>query len=320
MRVVWVSFAPLRKTATGLSSDVASVRYRLTLPSQAVPGSKVTYLGPGANRRTLLERFAGADAVVFGKLLEMSLVQPALELAAELRKRGVRIIADYCDDHFLHPVIGPGYRALANAADAVVASTPGLAEVLRTQTLARVSVVGDPVEGERGDPKASIARPPRLLWFGHPLNLDTLPFGLSQLTERKIDFALTIVTSPGAGAETLGHRWCPWSTQAVFEELRRCDAVIIPSNPHDPRKAVKSPNRFTESVWAGRFVVAHPLPAYEPLAGYGWVGEHLGDGIAWLLEHFEEAVQRMRAGQEAVARQFSPEAIGRAWQSVIAGS
>jgi glycosyltransferase involved in cell wall biosynthesis len=320
MRVVWVSFAPLRKTAAGLTSDVASGRYRLTLPAQAIPGSKVTHIGPGANRRTLLERFAGADAVIFGKLFDISLVPSTLELASELRKRGVKVIADYCDDHFLHPALGPGYRALANAADAVVASTPALAEVLRAQTPVRVSVVTDPVEGERGEPSADLARPPRLLWFGHPLNLDTLPFGLSQLTERKIDFSLTIVTSPGAGAETLGHRFRAWSTQAVFEELRRCDAVIIPSNPRDPRKAVKSPNRFTESIWAGRFVVAHPLPAYEPLAGYGWVGEHLGDGVAWLLENPQRALERIRAGQQAITEHYSPEAVGRAWLAVIAAT
>ena len=82
MRIVWVSFAPLRKTDAGLSSDVASVRYRITLPAQAIGGSKVTYVGSGANRRTLLERFAGADAAVFGKLFDPSMLQPALELAA----------------------------------------------------------------------------------------------------------------------------------------------------------------------------------------------------------------------------------------------
>jgi glycosyltransferase involved in cell wall biosynthesis len=315
MRVVWVSFAPLRKTAAGFTSDLASVRYRLTIPTQAIPGSRVTYLGPGANRRTLLERFAGAEAAVFGKLFDRALVESALELAAELRKRGVRVIADYCDDHFLHPGLGPAYRALANGVDAVVASTPALAEVVRGYTTVRVSVVTDPVEGKRGEPSASLSRPLNLLWFGHPSNLDTLAFGLSQL--EKADFSLTIVTSPGKGGENLGQRFRPWSTETVFEELRRCDAVIIPSNAHDPRKAVKSPNRFTESVWAGRFVVAHPLPAYEALAAYGWVGEHLGEGIAWLLEHFEEAKERVRSGQEAVAREFSPEAIGRAWQTAI---
>ena len=320
MRIVWVSFAPLRKTQAGLTSDVASVRYRITLPAQALQDSKVTYVGPGANRRTLLERFSGAEAAVFGKVFDPSLAQPALELAAALKKRGVRVIADHSDDHFMHPVLGPVYRALANAADAAVASTPGLAEVLRAQTPAPVSVVTDPVEGERGAPRPSVRRPPRLLWFGHPLNLDTLPFGLQQLTERRINFALTVLTAPRAGGEALGHRWRPWSTDALFEELRECDAVIIPSSPHDPRKAVKSPNRFTEALWAGRFVIAHPLPAYEPLGAYGWVGEDLGEGLAWLLEHFEDALERIRAGQAWVARHCSREAIGLAWKSVIDAS
>jgi glycosyltransferase involved in cell wall biosynthesis len=320
MRIVWVSFAPLRKTHGGLTSDVASVRYRITLPAQAMRGSKVTYLGPGANRSTLLERFDGAEAAVFGKLFDPSMAQSALELVAGLRRRGVKVIADYSDDHFLHPVLGPVYRAMAAAADAVVASTPGLAEVLRAHTPVPVSVVTDPVEGSRGEPRSSIARPPRLLWFGHPLNLDTLPFGLHQLAERRINFALTVLTAPGSGAEELGHCFRAWSTAALFEELRECDAVIIPSNPDDPRKAVKSPNRFNEALWAGRFVIAHPLPAYEALGAYGRVDADLGDGLAWLLEHFEEAAERIRAGQESLAREFSPEAVGRAWESVIAAA
>lgn len=318
MRIVWVSFAPLRKTQAGYTSDLASVRYRITIPAQAIAGSKVTYLGPGANRRTLLERFADADAVVFGKVFDPSLAQSALEIAGELRKREVRIVADFSDDHFVNPTLGPIYRAFANVADAVVASTAGLAEVLKSQTPIPVTVVGDPVEGARGEPRGGIEPPPRLLWFGHPLNLDVLPLGLDQINERRIPFALTVITAPGAGAQTLGHRFLPWSTEAVFDELRACDAVIIPSDPHDPRKVVKSANRFTEGLWAGRFVIAHPLPSYEPLAGYGWVGEDLGQGVQWLLEHFDEALGRIRAGQEWVAQNCSPAAIARAWEAVIA--
>ena len=320
MRIVWVSFSPLRRTPAGLESDVASVRYRVLIPAQAIPESKVTYIGPGANRRTLLERFAGADAAVFGKIFDSSAAQTAFELAAALRQRGVKVIADFSDDHFLHPALGPVYRGMATAADSVVASTPGLAEVLKAHTPIRISVVSDPVEGERGAPRSDITRPPRLLWFGHPLNLDVLPIGLQQLAARRINFALTMVTAPMAGIEALGHRFRAWSLPALFEELRACDAVVIPSDPHDPRKAAKSPNRFSQSLWSGRFVIAHPLPAYEPLAAYGWVGEDLGEGLAWLLEHFDAAAARVRAGQDLVARDFSPEAIGRAWQNAIAAS
>ncbi len=321
MRIVWVSFAPLRKTAGGFTSDLASVRYRITIPAAAIPGSKLTYVGPGANRRTLLGRFEGAQVAVLGKLNVPELADEVPALAAALRERGTKVLADYSDDHFHHPVLGSGYRALANAADRVVASTPGLAEVLKGHTTAPVSVITDPVEGEQGEPRASARQPAELLWFGHPLSLDTLRFGLPQLAAQSTGYSLTVLSAPDAGAEELGHRFKPWSTAALFDELRACDAVIIPSDPYDPRKAVKSPNRFTEALWAGRFVIAHPLPAYEPLAGFGWVGEDLGAGLAWFRRNPQEALERIRAGQVWAARHCSREAVALAWKSAIgAGS
>jgi hypothetical protein len=320
MRLVWVSFLPLRKTRTGTTADHASTRYRLLLPAHAIPGSKVTYLGAAANRRTLLERFAGAEAVVLGKFVDAPLGTLALDLAAALRKAGVRVIVDFSDDHFNDPVLGPFYRALANAADGVVAATPGLAETVKEHTPVPVTAITDPVEGKRGAARETVRRPPRLLWFGHPNNLRTLAFGMPQIERRCPDAQLTIMTAPGAEGSSPQLRIRDWSLEALFEELRECDAVIIPSDPQDPRKAVKSPNRFTESLWAGRFVLAHALPSYEPLAAYGWVGEDLGEGLAWLLDNPEAAAARVRAGQDAVAKHFSPQAIGRVWQAAIAGA
>jgi hypothetical protein len=232
-----------------------------------------------------------------------------------LRAARVAVLADFSDDHFADPVRGEAYRALANAVDAVVASTPELAQVLRHHTRAPASVVTDPVEGERGEPRVP-ARPPfRLLWFGHGSNVDTLQPAMQQL--HALPVALTLVTAPGAGAERTGVRFRPWSTRAVFDELRQCDAVFIPSNPDDPRKAVKSPNRFTESVWAGRFVLAHPLPAYRELSECGWVGDDLGDGVKWLAAHPDEALARIRRGQEVIGERFSPRAVGAAWKLAI---
>jgi hypothetical protein len=258
-----------------------------------------------------MERFRGADAVVLGKLFSPE----ALEVAANLKKAGIVVLADYSDDHFSNPVLGDAYRALANAVDRVVASTPGLAEVIAQHSPVPVSVVTDPVEGARGEPRSPAATPLRLLWFGHPSNLDTLQHALPQL--QGLPVSVTLITAPGTGAEQLGARFRPWSTQAVFDELRQCDAVFIPSNPYDPRKVVKSPNRFTESVWAGRFVLAHPLPAYQELADFGWVGEDLGDGLRWLAANGDAALERIRRGQAAIARRFSPQAVGAAWKDAI---
>jgi len=323
-----VSFAPLEK-AQALTSTVASVRYRLLIPARALDGdgfeSRVTYVGASANRRTLLERFQGAQAVVFGKLLAAPdgfarEAEQALGLVAELRARGVAVLADYSDDHFGDPLRGPAYGAVANAVDAVVASTPGLAEVIKQHTSVPVSVITDPVEGLRGEPRVAERPPYRLLWFGHPLNLDTLKHGLPQLERvaAEIPHSLTLVTAPGAGAESLGAvQFRAWSAQAMREELQTCDAVVIPSNPHDPRKAVKSPNRFTESLWAGRFVLAHALPAYEELAAFGWVGEDLGEGLKWLAAHVREASARVEHGQAEIAARFTPQVVAQAWKAAI---
>jgi hypothetical protein len=314
MKVVWVSFAPLEKTPRGLTAKLASARYRMLIPASVLEGSKVTHLPPGANRRTLMERFRGADAVVLGKFFSGDAGQ-ALDLVASLKDAGVPVLADYSDDHFSKPVLGDAYCALANTVDRVVASTPGLAEVIARYSSTPVSVVTDPVEGTQGEPRAPAGQPLRLLWFGHPTNLDTLQYALPAL--HGLAVSVTLVTAPGTGAEQLGARFRPWSVQAVFDELRQCDAVIIPSNPHDPRKAVKSPNRFTESLWAGRFVLAHPLPAYQELADCGWVGEDLAEGARWLAAHGEEALQRVRRGQQVVAERFSPRAVGAAWRAAI---
>jgi hypothetical protein len=86
---------------------------------------------------------------------------------------------------------------------------------------------------------------------------------------------------------------------------------------HDPRKVVKSPNRFTESVWAGRFVIAHPLPAYEELADFGWVGEDLLEGLQWYARNPGEAAARVRAGQHLVAERFTPQAVAKVWKAVL---
>lgn len=311
MKVVWVSFAPLEKTPHGWTSTLASARYRMLIPAAQLKNSKVVHLSPTANRRTLMERFRGADAVVLGKLFSPA----AIDLVANLKEAGVAVLADYSDDHFSHPALGDAYRALANAVDRAVASTPGLAEVIAQHSTVPVSVVTDPVEGTQGEPRVPSGEPLRLLWFGHPTNLDTLQYALPQL--QGLPVSITLVTAPGAGAEQMAARFRPWSVRAVFDELRQCDAVFIPSNPYDPRKVVKSPNRFTESLWAGRFVLAHPLPAYQELADCGWVGEDLAAGVRWLAGNSEAAMHRVRKGQQLVAERFSPRAVGAAWQAAI---
>lgn len=180
-RVAWLSFAPLRKTAAGLTSDVASARYRLTIPAAALRHlgfeSNVVDASDRADPLKLVKRLNPVDVAIFGKLVappETFVVQAPriLELAHALQSRGVRVLADFSDDGFREPLRGPYFRGLANIADEVIASTDGLAAILREKTSVPVCVVTDPVEGQRGEPRVAPARPARLLWYGHPTNLE----------------------------------------------------------------------------------------------------------------------------------------------------
>lgn len=328
LRVAWVSFAPVERTPTGYTSAVASVRYRITSTAAVLARSgvecKVTYIGPGANRRTLLDRFRNMDAVVLGKILPPAEafsrdVAVALELITHLRQQEIAVLADYSDDHFMNPVLGEGYRALANAVDRVTATTPSLAEAVRAYTPVPVSVITDLVEGARGEPRISQKTPLSLLWFGHPANLETLRYGLPQVTAAGVPYSLTLLSAPDVEryAKDIGAKFRPWSTGALFAELNACDGVILPSNPHDPHKAVKSPNRFAEAIWAGRFGIAHPLPAWDALGEGGWVGDDLGVGLKWYAENPDAALSRIRRGQELIVQRHSPEAVASAWKQVI---
>jgi len=346
LRVAWISTEALDKTARGPTSVRASLRYRLTIPSAGLQQlgceSSVLYAGPSANRRAILSRLEGMDAVIVTKILievgSLAREAPAvLQLVADIGARGIKVLADFSDNTFLDPRRGPVDRSLANIVDLAVTSTPELAKVLREETSVPVVSVTDPVEGQRGEPRVAAdaglpGAPLKLLWFGHWTNFHTLQIAWEQLTPLAAErpLLLVIISRPGGRREEAvaamdaswrktgsACRFQPWSVAAVFDALRDCDAVVIPSNPQDPEKSIKSPNRFCESVWAGRFVVAHPLPSYQAFAACGWVGPDLAEGLRWMLAQPDEALARIRAGQSAVAASHSPEVIGQAWKRAI---
>ena len=84
-----------------------------------------------------------------------------------------------------------------------------------------------------------------------------------------------------------------------------------------PAARVPSTRALARDLGVSRNTV---MLAYEQLAAYGWVGEDLGDGLAWLVENPEAATARVQAGQPVVEEHFSPHAIGRAWQVAIAAA
>ena len=326
MRIAFATMAPLRQAPAGPTSDLASARYRVLIPAQQLArlGHAVQLLtvppdgAPPAQLASL-----AADTLVVSK----SYNRANEEVLPALKARGVRIVADFCDDHFAHPQIGPHFQALARIADEVVAATPAMAEVLRKHTGREAVVITDPVEGPRREPRFEPRLPElRLVWFGHPSNLPGIidrsqelralaagmPLRLRLVTEATPQTRELAGALAGLDSARLTIELAPWSLEATWQALEQADAVWIPIGDAD-KNVVKSANRLVEGLWAGRLVVADALPSYLPFVDVTPVGVGLEKGITEALANPAKTRERMREAQRRIARAHSGFEVGRLW-------
>jgi SAM-dependent methyltransferase len=329
LRILFATIAPLRQGPAGPTSDLASARYRVIIPARQLARLghqvQIASLPPGGWPASVLD--TPCDALVISKSFD-----PANEaLARAMKARGVRLMVDFCDDHFAHPRIGAHFRGLAALADVIVASTDAMAESVRRNAGRDAVVITDPVEGPRGMPQFAPRLPAlRLAWFGHPSNLDGLAakaHELHALAER-MPLHLSVVTAPSPEAAALVARLAgagprvnaqllPWSVEQTWKTLADSDATWIPVAESDP-KAVKSPNRLLEALWAGRLAIADPVPSYQPFADLVPLGQGLEAGMTRSLEDPAAVERNLREAQRRIARSHSAFACGRAW-AVAAG-
>ena len=355
MKISWVTYAPFDVIDGVPVSAEADGRYRVFAPVRELAATgydvEVIQFAPENSAAGMLPLIAG-EVIVLGKLVPRNQgafderAAAALDLVRRLQARGAKVIADINDNHFENPARAAYFRALASAADAIVASTPQMAEIVRRYSAQPVTLARDPYEGERGEPAFAPSRPGwwkkltaapaadarlKLLWFGYPTNLDTLPLLMEQLLPlaQREPMSVHVVSRQDSVAEELcGElhaasgkriRWSftAWSLAEMRRALAATDLVVLPSKPADARKAVKSPNRLINALWAGRYVIAHPLPAYQEFAEFASIGEDMAAGVRWALEHPGEATERIRRGQEYIDRNYSAAVAAREWEHAI---
>jgi hypothetical protein len=299
---------------------------------------------------------ATARRVVFGEMYPTDgglagTVATYQRILAAIPDPRSRVVFSIADDHFDNPDFRDFYAAALPECRAVTTVSERLAQSVRKFTARPVRVAPEPSEGERGAPQAFVARKPpqplawlarriglssdlwrvRLLWFGYPANLPPLLELVPALEAlaRRHPLMLTCVTNPVAEinalvseartreASALRVQFIPWSPLAMPRIIDSNDMVLIPSAYRDPVKQAKSPNRLVSGLHGGRFVVAHPLPAYAPYAAFAWIGEDLCAGVEWAIRHPREVVERIVRGQAYIDQRHSAEAVARFWLDVL---
>jgi hypothetical protein len=249
------------------------------------------------------------------------------------------------DDHFDASHFSAFYKEVATTSRVWLASSEALKERLQRQTACPVLAYPEVTESATG-----VARTPRrglrtrlgmwiarrsrvgmdpwrlkLLWFGHPTNVPSLVHVLPELERfaEHVPVWLECVTQRGAPVDAraaatssstpLRITVSPWSLEYMSSAFEACDAVLLPQSAEDPAKRAKSNNRMVDALQAGRFVIAHPIPSYEELRDYSWVGESITLGLDWLIRHPAAALRKIVAGQQYLAKYHSLEALTAFW-------
>lgn len=326
-RLIWLTAGTIKNLDGRQTSELASARYRVIAPCQGL--AELGWQSEIVNEE-LSQVMGGWGSAVpkVGDTLIVSKVfgEHALKLANDAKSRGANIIVDFCDNFLEHPKRGPLQHQLLKVADKVIAASEGMADAIKKQGYQVNAVISDPVEMSRGEPRFAPNNTLQLLWFGHSVNIDTLKEFLPSLAEyaNEQPLHLTVVTTLPNGQSDLNKitpaglsvSYIPWSTEATQKAIADSDIVIIPVLTSQ-FKVAKSPNRLLEPLWAGRMVIAGPLPAYLPFADSAWVGENLIEGLRYAVANPVDIVSRIILGQQQIAQHDAREHIAQSWHKII---
>ncbi len=356
MQIIWISDSAPAGLTTDVGyferHPLASMRFRIGIPARELGTLGVGSAYLGLDTPAVLEHLAPGriDAVVFSKLSTPRgpafdvFARAHLGTADHARARGLGVVVDLVDNVF-ETDRGEFFAALLARADAVTVPTEPLAEACARHTRAPVLLVDDPVEGGRRPPRFAPPRPVPRFGFGRaaPRPLQLLWFGGQYRTYRDLaalfpalgEFArkqpvdLSIVTGTddriareieslrSSAPRTFSARFVAWSLEAVAEELEACDLVLIPADLRDAMRATASANRLARALWAGRAVVAHPLPSYVDFRDATLLHTDLVAAVRTAVADAAETERRIGIGQELVAARFAPAAVSRRWREVL---
>lgn len=332
MRVAWIADPKLLEfTTDDVGSPLASYRYRMLIPRRALQqrghAVKIVPLDDEPGRFDhAIEQLRGTEVVIFGKTTHLELNERLLAAAQQI---DVTAVADFCDDYFdQDDRVGEHFRKMVMWADAISVSTPFLARRV-TETAARdAAVIPDPYEGPRGQAKWAPGAQLQALWFGHVPNFAGLQNSLDVLVSAGIPMRLVVMTlslpevlqwcaANSAPAPHFALEFREWSLQGLWQALRDCDLALIPVEPAQQFNLAKGHNRVVEPLWAGRFVIANPVPAYAAFSDWAWIGDDLVAGLRWAMGHPAEVVARINRAQKDILARLPPLTIAKSWEKML---
>jgi hypothetical protein len=330
-----------------LFAESASTRLRVLIPAAELAHRVRVVLVPLARfaANPSLSDLGMPRAIVVSKLAAGTVASMQGELSTLLDsiaagRTPARVLADLSDDYAalaapLHAPFLAEYQRRLGELCTLVVPCAALRDAVAPVARHGVEIIEDPYETLEARPvRTRSSDALALCWFGNlgPPNADGLREALVALArdadardgrieivagEQSRPLGTAIAAAVNAARPTWSVDYTAWSPAAVEDAIARSDFVVLPQEHEASWGRVKSHNRLVQAIRCGRLAIASPIPSYLELSDYAWVGEPLGAGLRWALEHPEDAARRVRRGQAYVAERFSPAAIGAKWARVL---
>jgi len=351
VKIQWIVDGVFGSEAQGYTSPLASNRYRVLGPCDGLrrQGVSVQLIAP-EQWNVMAQTVGQADVVVIAKLAPgdeaqrlARLMERVLNQMRHAQAEGIKVIADFCDDHFDRSDVGAYWRALAREADVRVAGTEAMAQALAAYSQQPVHVIGDPVLGTKLAPRVFLpsrrasglwpwgrsAMPSRLrlLWYGNLNNWPALVPWIQALVPlaQQQPWILRVVTTPHPeieryadefnrrhGSEALVE-FVEWSLDTQRDLLAESHVVLLPSDTTSQKKQVKTANRLTDALQAGNYVVASALPAYQTFVEGVALSDRPMAALGDYLKNPKACLERIALGQRLVEASAAPEVIALQW-------
>ena len=204
-----------------------------------------------------------------------------------------KIIFDICDDWFGHETKGQHYHNACEKADLITCNSAAMQARIVEATGRQATVIDDPYEEDELPPSSG----ENICWFGHKINLPDLIDNIGAVVNYKVS-----VVSNAKGC-------IPWSMEAQRNAIDACRLVFLPTG----RRICKSANRAVTATRRGKFVVTGDIACYREIPGL-WVGNMM-EGIEWGMN--TDTTEHVLKAQSYVRERFSPEKVGKAWDTAI---
>jgi hypothetical protein len=295
-------------------------------------------------------RESGYEAVVFSK----AYTEKDIAIARRLRQRGIRVVFDLCDNHFL---LGPQrvarLRQMFELADQWVVSSEALAGVVRRNfaTLKPLWVIEDAVEERLKGPALDVfgrlkaqyrllelrrflnggagRGAAHLVWFGnHKASYGDS--GLSHMEKlrpllerigRERPVTLTVISNSREVFARVFAGWriplhyLDWSAHTFFAALELHQIALIPIDVNAFTQ-VKTNNRIALSLSLGLGVVADSIPSYRAFQECAFL-DNWEQGLEVYLQRRDAIGDHVHCARRLIEDRFSAPVIARRWRTLF---